>query len=337
MENYYEILGVAKDAGQSEIKKKFRELSKTHHPDKGGDEEMFKKINEAYSVLSDPQKKAEYDNPAKRTFNGYGFNMQDIYEEVFGNTSRSESYKINPHVSFRMEVTLEEVFNGVSKNLKYNTYTVCDSCNGEGGHDPKSCPTCNGMGYQQQRRGPLMMRQTCQACGGEGKTYQRKCEPCHSFGYIRQTRDINFNIPPSVINGETITYSNYGNEVKKNLFGDLNIMISTKKHETFARPTDAPFDLVYELELYYHDMLLGCEKIIPTISGTNVKINIPELTNNGKILRLKGQALKKRQNGIGILNERGDMHVIVRLKTFEHLTDRQKELLNELKKETENV
>lgn len=336
MENYYDILGVNKTATQEEIKKKFRELSKKHHPDKGGDEEMFKKINEAYSTLSVSDKRAEYDNPVK-TFSG-GFTAEDIANMAFGRQrQRQESFKIDPHVNINMSLTMEEVFNGVNKTIKYSAYTACGDCNTEGGYDPQTCTACNGKGFTVFQRGPVIMQQSCGTCQGAGKTFKRGCDTCNSFGYVKQDRQISANIPASVLHGETITYHNYGNEVKKNLFGHLNLTVTVKQHDTFIRPNDAPFDLIQELHLPYHDIVLGCDTIIPTINGTKVKINIPELTNNGKVLRLKGQGLKKRQNGIGVLSTRGDMHVVVTLKMPNEVSEVEKEILRNLKKESEAV
>jgi len=335
MENYYDILGVSKTASADEIKKKFRELSKKHHPDKGGDEEMFKKINEAYSTLSDPTKRAEYDNPTK----SWGsMSPEDIYEMAFGRRQRQpDSYKINPHVNVTLSVTMEEVFNGANKKIKYSTYTVCGDCHGEGGHDPETCTACNGRGFTTHNRGPVIMQQTCGVCQGTGKQFKTKCNTCSSLGYVKQDREANINIAPSVLHGETITYHNYGNEVRKNLFGHLNITITVKPHDTFIRPNDAPFDLVQELYVPYHDMVLGCEMVIPTISDTKVKINVPELTENGKILRLKGQGLKKRQSGVGVISTRGDMHVVIILKIPTKISEVEKELLRNLKKEFDKV
>lgn len=336
MENYYDILGVSKSATQEEIKKKFRELSKKHHPDKGGDEEMFKKINEAYSTLSVPDKRAEYDNPVK-TFSG-GFTAEDIANMAFGRQrQRQESFKIDPHVNINMSLTMEEVFNGVNKTIKYSAYTACGDCNTEGGYDPQTCTACNGKGFTVFQRGPVIMQQSCGTCQGAGKTFKRGCDTCNSFGYVKQDRQISANIPASVLHGETIQYHNYGNEVKKNLFGHLNLTVTVKPHDTFIRPNDAPFDLIQELHLPYHDIVLGCDTIIPTINGTKVKINIPELTNNGKVLRLKGQGLKKRQNGIGVLSTRGDMHVVVTLKMPNEVSEVEKEILRNLKKESKAV
>ena len=335
MENYYDILGVGKSATQEEIKKKFRELSKKHHPDKGGDEEMFKKINEAYSTLSDPDKRAEYDNPVK----GFGsLTAEDVFNMAFGRQrQRQESFKIDPHVNISMSLTMEDVFNGVNKTIKYSAYTACGDCNTEGGHDPQTCTACSGKGFTVSQRGPVIMQQTCGTCQGAGKTFKRGCDTCNSFGYVKQERQLSVNIPASVLHGENITYHNYGNEVKKNLFGHLTITVTVKEHDTFIRPNDAPFDLIQEAHLPYHDMVLGCDMVIPTISGSNVKITIPELTNNGKVLRLKGQGLKKRQNGIGVLSTRGDMHVVVTLKMPNEVSEVEKELLRNLKKESEVV
>lgn len=336
MKNYYDILGVSKTSSQEEIKKKYRELSKMHHPDKGGDEEVFKKINEAYSTLSDPSKRAEYDNPVK-TYSG-GMSAEDVYNMAFGRQQRrQESFKIDPHVNINMSLTMEEVFNGVNKTIKYSAYTACGDCNTEGGHDSQTCTACSGRGFSVFQRGPVIMQQTCGICQGTGKTFKKGCNTCDSFGYVKQDRQISVNIPASVLHGETITYHNYGNEVKKNLFGHLTLTVTVKQHDVFIRPNDAPFDLVQEIHLPYHDIILGCDTIISTISGTNVKINIPELTNNGKVLRLKGQGFKKRQNGVGVLSTRGDMHVLVTLKMPTEISEAEKEILRNLKKESEVV
>jgi molecular chaperone DnaJ len=330
MENHYTTLGVDKNASQDEIKKKFRELSKQHHPDKGGDEEVFKKINEAYSVLGDPDKRKEYDNPRTHSMGG---NVDDIYEQMFRmhNRNRSETVKISPNVNINLSITLDDVFKGVTKSITYTIHKVCMPCNGEGGTDPISCENCGGSGTVVSRMGAMIMQRTCSACQGSGKKFKNTCTTCNSFGYVGQNNTVSINIPPSVLENEVISYHNYGNEVKPNLFGSLNVRISVNQHDKFIRPVDAPFDLIHEVELPYHDMVLGCDKIIPTISGTNVKITVPEYTLNGKILRLKGQGLKQRQNGVGVLSTRGDMHVVVTVKMPTNLTEREREILKQLK------
>jgi molecular chaperone DnaJ len=330
MENYYDILGVDKNATQEEIKKTFRELSKKHHPDKGGDEEMFKKINGAYSVLSDPDKRKEYDNPRSHAT---GSDIHDIYEQMskMHNRGRSESVKISPNVNINISLTLDEVFEGANKQINYSVYKVCRPCNGEGGTNPINCENCGGSGAVMSQMGPIIMHRTCSSCQGSGKKFKNNCTTCNSFGYVAQNNNASISIPPSVLENEVISYHNYGNEVKPNLFGSLNVRISIKPHDNFIRPNDAPFDLIQEVQLPYHDMVLGCEKIIPTISGTSVKITVPEYTINGKILRLKGQGLKQRQNGIGVLNTRGDMHVLVTIKMPTSLTEEEINLLKQFK------
>ena len=336
MPNHYETLGVDKNATQEELKKAYRKLSKLHHPDKGGDEEKFKEISEAYSILSDPEKRKPYDNPSPfGNMGGDGGPMG--FEEFFRRATQRQQTEIQPNIYHRVIIDLKDVLNGKTVSINYNSFSTCGSCKGAGGHDPETCPSCNGSGSQIINNGFMIAQTTCKNCGGSGKVYKNPCNDCSSTGKKSKTNNVTINIPPSILNGERLSYQGYGNELNNGMVGALIVEVLINEDKDFMRNPDNPFDITYFMELTYPEVVLGCEKMIPTISGSKIKLKVPELSHDGKILRVKGHGFKKRQRGLGVLNERGDMHILLTVKYPKELTDEERELLTNLKKLTDSV
>ena len=329
MPNHYETLGVDKNATQDELKKAYRKLSKEHHPDKGGDEEKFKEISEAYSVLSDPEKRKQYDNPSQFS-NMRGGNPMG-FDEFFRRATQRQQSDIQPNIYHRVVIDLKDVLNGKTVSINYNSFTTCKSCNGLGGHEPENCSSCGGTGAQIINNGFMVVQTTCQTCNGIGKTYKKGCNDCSSSGKKTKSNNVNFTIPPSILHGERLTYQGYCNELNNGMVGSLVIDVFINEDTDFMRNPDNPFYITYFMELTYPEIVLGCEKMIPTISGSKIKLKVPELSHDGKILRVKGNGFKKRQRGLGIINERGDMHILLTVKYPKELSDRERELLTKLK------
>lgn len=330
MANYYDILGVSKEATQEEIKKSYRKLSKEHHPDKGGDEEKFKEIAEAYSTLSDPKKRAEYDNPPS-----FGRSMG--FEEFFRQANRRQQSDIQPNIYHRVIIDLKDVLNGKTVPINYNSFSKCGTCNGNGGHEPETCSSCGGSGAQIINNGFMVMQTMCQTCNGTGTTYKKPCNNCSSTGKKNKTNNVSITIPPSILNGERLTYQGYGNELNNGMVGALIVEVFVNEDKDFMRNPDNPFDVTYFMELTYPEVVLGCEKMVPTISGSKIKLKVPELSHDGKVLRVKGQGFKKRQRGFGVLNERGDMHILLNVKYPNEISEEEKDLLNKLKNITDSL
>lgn len=330
MANYYDILGVSKEATQEEIKKSYRKLSKEHHPDKGGDEEKFKEIAEAYSTLSDPKKRAEYDNPQS-----FGRSMG--FEEFFRQANRRQQSDIQPNIYHRVIIDLKDVLNGKTVPINYNSFSKCGTCNGNGGHEPETCSSCGGSGAQIINNGFMVMQTMCQTCNGTGTTYKKPCNDCSSTGKKSKTNNVSITIPPSILNGERLTYQGYGNELNNGMVGALIVEVFVNEDKDFMRNPDNPFDITYFMELTYPEVVLGCEKMVPTISGSKIKLKVPELSHDGKILRVKGQGFKKRQRGLGVLNERADMHILLNVKYPNEISGEEKDLLIKLKNITDSL
>lgn len=328
--DYYAILGVPRDADEKTIKKAYRTLSKEHHPDKGGDEEKFKEIAEAYSVLGDANKKAEYDNPPQPQFGG-GF--ADFFNQM--RRQQNQRPTVTPHVSVTLNITLEECFNGVEKEIEYTRMVICGDCNGQGGTEPTTCPECGGRGSTQARMGNTIIEIHCGTCNGTGQIHANECHTCGSSGYVRKTSRAIVDVQKSLLTGSVLVSSMGGNEFRKGQFGDLRVQIAIDKHPTFNfESLSKPFNLVQELELTYPEMVLGCEKHVPNIEGKKLKITVPPLTQNGALLRLKGQGLYHRSH-TDVKSNRGDMLVEIWVTMPTEVTDDEREVLHQLQDKME--
>lgn len=351
-EEYYSLLGIARDADQNEIKKAYRKLAMEYHPDRNPDnteaEEKFKKLSEAYAVLSDPQKRAEYDRFGKTGmrggaggFGGFsgGFSGDpfDIFREVFGGgfgdifgmggSQGRSSKRRGADLQLRLKLSLEEIATGVKKKIKLKKQVDCDTCDGTGkspGTSKVTCPACHGRGEVAYRQGFFTVSQTCQRCGGEGSIIDKPCPTCHGDGRVRGEDQIDIEVPAGIAEGQYLTVRGEGNVGPRGgPPGDVLIIIEEQKHDDFERHGD---DIVYHLNLSFPQVVLGAEVEVPTLEG-KAKINIPAGTQSGKILRMKNK-------GIPRLNsyKRGDELIKVHVWTPTKIGSKEKSLLKELAK-----
>lgn len=348
--DYYQVLGVGHSAETDEIKKAYRKLAMQYHPDKNpGDhqaEEKFKEIGEAYSVLSDPQKRRQYDQFGKAGMRGSGgfsggfngFDPFDIFREVFGGGGFGDIFNMagggrrsvqrGADLQVRLKLTLEEIATGVGKKLKIKKMIRCERCDGSGakaGTSPTTCPQCHGHGEVAYRQGFFTVSRPCDRCHGEGKILASPCAECHGEGRVRGETTMDVEIPAGVAEGQYITLRNAGNVgPRKNPPGDVLVIIEEEPHSHFERHGN---DLVCNLILGFSQVALGDEVEVPTITG-KAKIQIAPGTQSGKILRMRGKGLPLLQ-GSGS----GDQLIRVQVYTPTKLTEKEKELFQELAKQ----
>jgi molecular chaperone DnaJ len=359
--DYYEILGVEKNATPQQIKKKYRSLALKYHPDRVPDEkkaqaeERFKEISEAYGVLSDQKKRQMYDQyghagidqnfTADDIFSGADFSsvfgdsgLGDIFSQIFGGGGgasgfdffsgggrRSRRPRRGRDIQYEVDITLEEAFKGVHKKLKIPRNEHCKDCQGTGaknGTSLKTCPTCKGQGQVMMSSGFFRMQQTCSACGGRGQTIVEKCPKCFGKGAVHVTRKIDVTIPAGVDNTSRLRVRNEG-EIGPGGPGDLYIYIHVVPHKTFQRDGD---DLHIQLPLNFVIAALGGEVTVPTIDG-KVSMKIPAGTQSGKVFRLKEKGMPDLRRG-----QRGQQYVKVMLEVPKKMTAEQKDLLREYAK-----
>lgn len=353
--DYYEVLGVDRNADADEIKKSYRKLALKYHPDKNPDAkatEMFREINEAYSVLSDPIKREQYDRyghvfDENQSFSSknYGFNADfssifddlftDAFSSFFGNHQRrnqrrAKSPENGEHIEVSLTIDFLEAALGAKKTINIAQLVTCDECGGSGSKSSKleTCPTCHGSGKVTQRHAFLTISSTCPHCHGAGEIIKEKCPHCGGSGHIRKNKNIEIEIPEGVEDGMTIKYSNKGHEGRfGGMPGDLFVNIHVKEHEYFKREGR---DIILEVPITFIDAILGTTIEVPTIKGKEqIKIK-PGLQPSDEIV-LKGMGIKDIK-GYGIGNQ------IIRFKILipQKLTDNQKRLLEEFRKEIDN-
>ncbi|MBR3534559.1 MAG: molecular chaperone DnaJ, partial [Oscillospiraceae bacterium] len=336
--DYYEVLGVQKNASADEIKKAYRSLARKYHPDLHPDDkdcaEKFKEVNEAYEVLSDPSKKERYDqfghagvdpNYGGGGFNGgAGFNpfgdMGDIFENLFGGgfgggfggstRSRADAPRRGQDVDTTVTIEFMEACMGVKREIKINRLDKCPDCKGTGasaGSTPQTCPECNGRGQvkvaQRTPFGVISSQKTCTKCGGKGKIVSNPCSKCGGNGRIRVSKSLSVDIPAGIDDGQMLRVSGQGDAgVNGGPSGNLNVGVRVKNHPLFERDE---YDIHCEIPITYAQAVMGDELVVPTIDG-NVKYSIGEGTQTGTVFRLKGKGVKKLQR-----SERGDQYVKV--------------------------
>ena len=299
--DYYEVLGVDKNADEATIKKAYRTLAKKYHPDMNpGDKEAeakFKEVNEAYDVLSDPDKKAKYDQYGHAAFDpsagggagfgGFGdfggFDINDIFSSFFGGASGGSTRRNGPvrgdDITVRLTISFEESVFGCKKEVSYNKIQKCADCSGTGaakGSSPKTCSACGGSGQVRvQQRTPfgiMQTQKTCDACHGTGKIIENKCPNCRGTGFVRVPKKLEVNIPAGIDDGQQLTLRYQGSDgMNGGNAGDLNIIISVRPHSVFERDGD---DLYCEVPITYAEATLGAEIEIPTLEGS-MKYTIP--------------------------------------------------------------
>ncbi|MDY6891343.1 MAG: molecular chaperone DnaJ [Pseudomonadota bacterium] len=353
-QDYYELLGVSRDASDRDIKKAYRRLAMKYHPDRNpGDkeaEEKFKAISEAYEVLSDAQKKAAYDQFGHAGLDGQGGmggfsqggfegNFSDIFGDVFGDVfggggggrRRRGSVQRGADLRYNLELTFEEAVRGCEKTLHIPTYVSCETCGGSGakpGTSPTTCSTCGGMGQVRMQQGFFSVQQTCPTCRGEGKVITDPCSRCHGQGRVEKTRTLQVKIPAGVDTGDRIRLAGEGEAgAHGGPAGDLYVQVHVREHALFQRDGK---NLYCEMPISFVDAALGGEVDVPTLDG-RVKLKIPPETQTGKLFRLRGKGVTPARGG-----GQGDLIVKVIVETPVNLNSRQKALLREFAEATED-
>lgn len=350
--DYYEVLGVSKDASDADIKSAFRKLAKKYHPDicKEPDaEEKFKEVQEAYAVLSDPAKRKQYDQFGHAAFDnngggspfgaggfdfsGFDVDLDDILGNMFGSGfgfsgrgSRKSTKSRGSDVLYRMNLTFEEAAFGCKKDIKVDTNVACPDCDGLGGHGETTCEVCHGSGTitSEQRTilGSFVSKTTCTNCGGTGKTFKSRCTTCAGKGKIRQNRTITVKIPSGIDNGNRLRLVGKG-EAGGNggEAGDLYLEFSVSEHEYFKRDG---LDIYLNVPITITDAILGCKKDIRTLNSV-VTLNVKPGTNTGDKQRIKGKGIENSETG-----KCGDMYLIFEVVLPDKITREQKELFERL-------
>ena len=354
--DYYEVLGVSKSASKDEIKSAFRKKAKQYHPDLNKDDpsavDKFKEVQEAYSVLSDDDKRRMYDQyghagvssgagaSGYSNFGGFGasdFDFGDIFDSFFGgsgfgfgggssSSSRGSRARRGSDVLMRVHLDFDDAVFGCNKKINVDVVEECDECDGKGGHGEEKCSTCHGSGTitteQHTILGSFLSKTTCPDCGGAGKTFKRKCSNCKGTGKVRKNKNLTINIPAGINTGDRLRVSGKGNPGSNGgENGDLYLEFVVDEHDVYIRQDD---DIYVEVPLSLTDALLGCKKEIPTLYG-NVKINIAPGTNSGDKQRLRGKGVDNKYH-----NNKGDMYVVFKVYTPKKLTREQKSLIDKL-------
>src|SRR5918993_975953 len=353
--DYYDILGVAKDASEDDIKKAYRKQAMKHHPDrnqgKGDDksskasEEKFKEAKEAYEMLSDPQKRAAYDrfghagvdpnmggfgrSAGAEGFGGFADAFGDIFGDIFGAGAagraggRSAVYR-GADLRYSMDLTLEQAANGYATDIRVPSWETCDVCKGAGakpGTSTKTCGTCNGAGNVRMSQGFFSIQQTCPTCRGSGKVIPEPCTHCQGAGRIKQNKVLEVSIPAGIDEGQRIRLSGKGEPgMNGGPPGDLYVEIHIKPHDVFQRDGD---DLHCEVPIGFPTATLGGEIEVPTLGG-KASINVSEGTQTGKTFRLRGKGIKGVRSSYA-----GDLYYHIVVETPMRLTEKQKKLLRE--------
>jgi len=351
--DFYELLGVSKDASADEIKKAYRKKAKELHPDRNKDdptlEAQFKEVNEAYDVLKDAEKKAAYDRFGHAAFDGgmgagprggYGGQgdfasaFSDVFEDLFGDFmggrgpqgagARARATR-GSDLRYNMRVTLEEAYTGVQKTISVPGSAPCDACEGtgaEGGAEPVTCPTCAGMGKVRAQNGFFTVERTCPTCSGAGQVVKNPCRSCHGTGRVETERNLSVNVPPGVETGTRIRLAGEGEAgLRGGPPGDLYLFVEVREHAIFKRDG---LVLFCRVPISMATAALGGDVEVPTIDGGQEPVKIPAGSQSGRQMRLRGKGMPALR-GAG----QGDMLIELSVETPVNLTPRQKELLRE--------
>jgi molecular chaperone DnaJ len=350
--DYYEILGVSKTATADEIKKAYRKQALKYHPDRNpGDkdaEDKFKEATEAYEVLSNAQKRQNYDQFGHAGVSGAGFGSQgfgnaayhdfqdifgdfgDIFERFFGGGFRSGGPRSQSRVQrgddlhFSLEISLEEAYKGTEKQLEVPRQVPCEKCSGSGcapGYSPETCSQCGGSGQINLSQGFFSISRPCNRCGGKGQSITHPCVACHGSGRVKKRRKVNIKIPAGAMNGLKLKVSGEGEAgYHGGPSGDLYLILQVQDHQIFTREGD---DLMCEVPISFTQAALGTDLKVPTLNG-NVSMKVPAGTQTGKVFRLPGKGMPNLR-GYG----NGDQLVRVMIETPSRLSARQRELLEE--------
>jgi len=336
--DYYEVLGVDKTATDKEIKKAYRKLALKYHPDKNPDdveaEDKFKECAEAYSVLNDSDKKEQYDKFGHDAPQGFGgFDMDDLFSQMDnmfgGHRKQSFTVRRGPDLELIVNLSLEELYSGVNKKFKYKRMETCEACNGVGGTNPKECGTCKGHGVvvqiQNTKFGQMQSRVTCPTCNGEGEVFETKCNSCNGAGVNHKETSLDIDIPHGLKNGDAMAVHNMGHGIKNGDYGRLIIVINENKHNEYSRSGN---NLKTIAELTYSDLVLGTKINVGTIEGKTIRVTIPEYSNVGDNLKVKGKGMRIANTD----DNRGDMIIELDIDMPTEINEEEKELLEKLKK-----
>ncbi len=347
--DYYEVLGLAKNASEAEIKKAYRRLAMKHHPDRNtGDkaaeaEKSFKEAKEAYEVLSDAQKRAAYDqfghagvDPSmgggRGGFSGGGASFSDIFGDVFGDIfgggrggAGGSRVQRGADLRYNLELSLEDAVAGTSVKIKVPTWVQCETCGGTGakkGSSPRTCGTCQGAGQVRMQQGFFSVQQTCPTCHGKGSVIDDPCGTCRGQGRVQETKTLSVKVPPGVDTGDRIRLAGEGEAGDHGgPSGDLYVQVHVREHPIFSRDDS---HLYCEVPIAFTTAALGGELEVPTLDG-KVKLKIPEGTQTGKMFRMRGKGVKPVRGG-----PQGDLICRVVVETPVKLTDQQRSLLQDL-------
>lgn len=345
--DYYEVLGVSKDASERDVKKAYKRLAMKLHPDRNqgdkGKEEQFKEVKEAYEILNDDQKRAAYDQYGHAAFEqgghgggggfggggfGGGQDFGDIFGDIFGGGrggGRQQRQQRGSDLRYNLDLTLEEAVKGKTLEIKVPTYVACDPCDGSGakkGTSAKTCATCRGHGQVQMRQGLFAVQQTCPTCNGQGKVISDPCTSCRGQGRVQKNKTLSVKIPPGVDTGDRIRLSGEGEAGEHGApAGDLYVQANVKAHNIFERDDN---DLYCEMPISFTTAALGGEIEVPTLAG-KVKLKIPKETQTGKMFRLRGKGVKSVRS-----HTTGDLMCKVVLETPVSLSGDQADLLRQL-------
>ncbi len=348
---YYETLGVARNAGDQELKTAFRRHAKDCHPDRNpGDtsaEKRFKELAEAYEALKDPQKRAAYDQFGHAAFDGMGrggpsgfgpdfaSSMSDIFDDLFGEFMggrrgpRGRSIRERgADLRYNMDITLQEAFTGKTAQIRVPASVACELCSGSGakpGTKPASCPTCGSSGKVRASQGFFTIERTCPGCQGRGEIIEEPCPSCSGAGRVTKERTLSVNIPAGIDDGTRIRLPGEGEAgLRGGPTGDLYIFLSIKPHQIFQRDGA---DIFCKVPIAMTTAALGGQIEVPTVDGGVTRVKVPEGTGSGKQFRLKGKGMPAvRAKGVG------DMYIQVEVETPKSLTRRQREILEEFER-----
>ena len=347
-QDYYETLEVAKGATVEEIKKSYRRLAMKYHPDRNQGnaeaEAKFKEINEAYEILKDDQKRAAYDRYGHAAFeqgggaNPFDFNFGsgfgDIFSEVFSDfmgggrrSNRASAGSDGEDLRYDLEISLEDAFNGLEKEISFPTEKVCDKCSGFGtkdGKEPPVCPTCRGSGRVHRQHGVMIMETVCPDCGGRGRKAKDACPECKGAGTVPYTKELKIKVPAGIDDGTRIRLAGEGMPgVGSGTNGDLYIFVTVREHKLYSRQGA---DLFVQIPVSMACAALGGSVEIPGIDGHKIEVKVAAGTQSGQRLKIKGEGMPKIRSV-----DKGDLWVEFKVETPVNLSPRQKELLEEFR------
>lgn len=354
--DYYDVLGVQKGASADEIKKAFRQKAKDLHPDRNSDnpnaESQFKEANEAYDVLKDAEKKAAYDRFGHAAFEGgmgggarpggpgqgdFSSAFSDVFEDLFGDfmgggrPGGRQRASRGSDLRYNLQISLEDAYLGTQKAITVPTSIACDNCSGsgaEGGAEPQTCPTCSGMGKVRAQQGFFTVERTCPTCSGVGQMIKNPCRNCGGSGRQQRERSLNVNIPAGVETGTRIRLAGEGEAgLRGGPSGDLYIFIEVEEHELFQRDGT---DLFCRVPVSMATAAIGGDVEVPTIDGGRSRVKVPEGSQSGRQMRLRSKGMPALRGA-----NSGDMFIELAVETPVNLTSKQKELLKEFEKLSE--